>query len=95
MSAVRLSVKAIVVSDGRLLVLRCRDAAGDWYMLPGGGVSFAETVHQALERECLEEAGARIQVGLCDSFGTTSPEITSSLIRIRTSTKSSSGLPAN
>jgi len=37
MPGVRLSVKAIIVRDGRLLVLKCRDDAGIWYALPGGG----------------------------------------------------------
>jgi hypothetical protein len=37
MSRVRLSAKAIIIQDGRLLIVRNRDSSGDWYMLPGGG----------------------------------------------------------
>jgi ADP-ribose pyrophosphatase YjhB (NUDIX family) len=62
MNTVRLSVKAIIVRDGKLLVLRCRDAEGDWYMLPGGGQEHGETVHEALRRECVEEVGYDVRV---------------------------------
>jgi 8-oxo-dGTP diphosphatase len=66
MSGVRLSIKAIIIRDGRLLVLRNRDAAGDWYMLPGGGQESGETVPAALRRECQEEIGSDVTVGrLC------------------------------
>lgn len=50
MSDIRLSVKAIIVEGGQLLALKCRDAEGDWFMLPGGGQGFGETVHEALEQ---------------------------------------------
>jgi 8-oxo-dGTP pyrophosphatase MutT (NUDIX family) len=61
-NAVRLSVKAIVVRDDALLVLRCRDDDGDWYLLPGGGQERGETVHEALQRECREEIGCEVQI---------------------------------
>ena len=60
---VRLSVKAIIIQDGRLLVLKNQDEAGDWYSLPGGGQDHGETIPAALNRECLEEIGARVTVG--------------------------------
>lgn len=58
-----MSVKAIIVVDGKVLALRCRDDDGDWFMLPGGGQAFGETVHDALKRECLEEAGCEVRIG--------------------------------
>lgn len=63
MANVRLSVKAIVIKDDQILLLKCRDEQGDWFMLPGGGVGYKETTHQALERECFEETGYRIRIG--------------------------------
>jgi 8-oxo-dGTP diphosphatase len=63
MANVRLSVKAIIVQHGRLLVLKNCDSAGDWYMLPGGGQEHGETILAALNRECLEEIGSEVTVG--------------------------------
>ncbi len=63
MRSVRLSVKAIIIREGRLLVLRCRDQSGVWYVLPGGGQMAGETLDQALKRECLEELGCEIRMG--------------------------------
>lgn len=60
---VRISVKAVVVVDGRLLLLKHRDAEGDWYSLPGGGQTHGETVIEAVQRECLEETGLRVRIG--------------------------------
>jgi ADP-ribose pyrophosphatase YjhB (NUDIX family) len=63
MTGVRLSVKAIIVRNGRLLVLKCRDEQGCWYVLPGGGQHVGETLDQALRRECLEELGCEVRMG--------------------------------
>ncbi|MBW3590122.1 MAG: NUDIX domain-containing protein [Actinobacteria bacterium] len=63
MSEIRLSLKAIIFLDGRLLASRCRDHDGDWYMLPGGGQMYGETIPESLMRECLEEAGCHVEVG--------------------------------
>lgn len=54
---VRLSAKALVVKDGRLLLMRARDPWGTYYLLPGGGQKNGETLPDALRRECLEETG--------------------------------------
>ena len=59
----RNSAKAIVVLDGRLLVTRHVDELGNWYLLPGGGQRFGETLVEAVMREALEETGARLRVG--------------------------------
>jgi ADP-ribose pyrophosphatase YjhB (NUDIX family) len=56
------SVKAIIVVDGRLLVTRNQDEAGDYYLLPGGGQEHGESLRDALRRECREEIGADVEV---------------------------------
>jgi ADP-ribose pyrophosphatase YjhB (NUDIX family) len=59
----RNSVKAIIIQDGRLLVLRKKDNGGTYTVLPGGGQNHGETLHQALKREVFEEIGAKVKIG--------------------------------
>ncbi len=63
MRPVRTSAKAIILHDGKLLVLKFHDENGDWYQLPGGGQEPGETLPEAVKRECLEEASAEVVVG--------------------------------
>ena len=60
---IRTAAKAVIVRDGKLLVLRCRDESGEGHALPGGGQAPEEPLDQTLVRECLEEIGARVRVG--------------------------------
>lgn len=59
----RVSVKALIVDRGRLLLPLHRDGAGLYYILPGGGQEAGETVAAALVRECREELGVEVAVG--------------------------------
>ena len=62
-SKIRNSAKAIIVRDGHMLVLVKGDVNGkEFYILPGGGQNFGETLHEALHRECIEEIGAKIEI---------------------------------
>jgi 8-oxo-dGTP diphosphatase len=61
----RVIVAAAIIADGR--VLACErssppEAAGRWEF-PGGKVEPGESDQQALARECVEELGARVEVG--------------------------------
>ena len=61
--AIRNSSKALLVSDGRILVNRCADREGRiYYDLPGGGQHDGETMEEALVREVLEETGYHVRV---------------------------------
>ena len=62
MQSPRLSVKAIIIRDGRILTMRGNDPWGDYYLLPGGGQHHGESVPEALQRECLEEIGTTVQI---------------------------------
>jgi 8-oxo-dGTP diphosphatase len=59
----RNSAKAIIIQDGRLLVLQMVDQEGDFCILPGGGQKHGEPLTDALKRECLEEIGASVRIG--------------------------------
>jgi ADP-ribose pyrophosphatase YjhB (NUDIX family) len=63
LKTVRNSAKAIIIADGRLLAVRNVTAGVAWYLLPGGGQNHGETLVEALERECTEEASIEIEVG--------------------------------
>ncbi|MDA8132182.1 MAG: NUDIX domain-containing protein [Elusimicrobia bacterium] len=60
---VRVSAKAILIRNGRLLLMRARDRTGVYYLLPGGGQRNGETLHEALARECAEETGILVGPG--------------------------------
>ncbi len=63
MKTVRISAKAIIIEDGKLLLIANRDHQGEWFMLPGGGQEYGETLMTALSRECVEETGSSVVVG--------------------------------
>ena len=48
--------------DTLLLVNHVRDGRSYW-LLPGGGLDYGETLAQALEREMMEECAVRIRAG--------------------------------
>ena len=61
----RAAARALIVCGGKLLAIHMRDAAngGDFYVLPGGGQRFGETLHETLRRECREELRAELVIG--------------------------------
>jgi 8-oxo-dGTP pyrophosphatase MutT (NUDIX family) len=63
MRRVRTSAKALIIQRGQLLLNLHRDALGPWYTLPGGGQQPGETLVEAVQRECQEEAGVQVRVG--------------------------------
>jgi 8-oxo-dGTP diphosphatase len=59
----RYAAKALIIENERLLCLRKEGDIGKYYVLPGGGQEPGELLAGALVRECLEELGARVEVG--------------------------------
>ncbi|KAF0207602.1 MAG: hypothetical protein FD171_1661 [Actinobacteria bacterium] len=53
----RVRVAAVVVIDGKILLVRQRRTGEPYYLLPGGGVDAGETLAEALTREVREETG--------------------------------------
>jgi 8-oxo-dGTP diphosphatase len=60
---VRPAIKALIVRDGALLVTVNSHWTPEFYLLPGGGQQFGESMHEAVVRECREEIGAEVTVG--------------------------------
>ena len=69
----RVGVKAIIIQNEKLLVVKKRDGKGVFYSFPGGGQEAGETLTQAVQREVLEETGLGVQVGpllfVCEYIG--------------------------
>lgn len=61
---IRNAVRALVVRDGSVLLLK-KDGGGqgERYALPGGAQDTGETLIQALDRECQEEIGTSVEIG--------------------------------
>lgn len=59
----RVRVAALLLLDGKVVVVRHRSAGQPYHLLPGGGVDYRETLESALKREVLEETGFVITVG--------------------------------
>ena len=54
--------RAIIIKEGKILLIeRVRDD-GSYWVLPGGGVEEGEREEQALVRECKEELGLDVKV---------------------------------
>jgi len=59
LDTIRNAVRALIIRDGKLLVLKKIDGS---YTLPGGAHDPGETLEQGLQRECLEEIGTEVQI---------------------------------
>ena len=70
--SVRIRVAALIVKDGRLLMVEHEKDSARYWLLPGGGVRRGESLADALRREFMEELGVAITVGapafMCDSI---------------------------
>ena len=63
MKPIRNSIKAIIIRDRHVLLIKNIDQDGFWYVFPGGGQNAGEDMLAALRRECFEETGISISVG--------------------------------
>ncbi|HYC55841.1 MAG TPA: NUDIX hydrolase [Candidatus Binatia bacterium] len=60
----RVAVGAVVVRDGRvLLVERGKSPSSGMWAVPGGSVELGESLAQAVEREVMEETGVTVLAG--------------------------------
>jgi len=59
----RIRVAVALEEEGRLLLIRHQKAGKSYWLVPGGGVDYGESVRQAAIREMEEETGLLVQVG--------------------------------
>jgi 8-oxo-dGTP diphosphatase len=52
---------AIIIRNGKLLLIHRHKPGRDYYVLPGGGVEFDETFEEACIREVKEETGLKVR----------------------------------
>lgn len=69
---VSVRVSGFLVREGALLLVAHRKKGEIYWLLPGGGVEFGESLKAALAREFREELGIDVDVGpllfMCDSI---------------------------
>ncbi|MCP4133944.1 MAG: NUDIX hydrolase [bacterium] len=69
---VRVRVAGIIIDNGKLLLIAHKKNGNIYWLLPGGGVEFGESLDQALKREFLEELNISVTVHsvalVCDSI---------------------------
>lgn len=58
---IRISAKAVIIQNGKLLAIKLNDGKEEWYILPGGGQDCEERLPQTVEREVREEAGIEVK----------------------------------
>ena len=63
MQHIRIRAAGILVKEDRILLVRHEKNGKSYWLLPGGGVDFGESVADGLKREFREEVGLDIQVG--------------------------------
>jgi ADP-ribose pyrophosphatase YjhB (NUDIX family) len=55
-------VRAVIIKDGKILLIKRTKSDLVYWVIPGGGVEMGETNKEALIRECKEELGVDIEV---------------------------------
>ena len=63
---IRVAAKAVVIDGGEVLLTRNLnpdDPGGEFYLLPGGGQHYGESLSECVRREVFEETGYGVSVG--------------------------------
>jgi ADP-ribose pyrophosphatase YjhB (NUDIX family) len=58
---IRIRVSGVLSEKGKVLLVQHEKNGKQYWLLPGGGVDFGETLEEALEREFLEETSLKVR----------------------------------
>lgn len=59
----RTRVGVLIVRGDELLLVKHRRDDHEYWLLPGGGLDYGESIHDCAVRECKEELGLDVEVG--------------------------------
>ncbi len=59
----RVRAAGILIKDGKILLIRHQKGKNSYWLLPGGGVDYGETMEASLKREFLEECNIDVEIG--------------------------------
>ncbi len=60
---IRNRVAVILVQDGKILLVQHEKYGKNYWLLPGGGVEYGETLEEAARRELMEECSLDVRLG--------------------------------
>jgi len=60
---IKIRVAVAIVKENRILLVQHEKGGRKYWLLPGGGVKYAETLAEAGRRELLEETGYEVEIG--------------------------------
>ncbi|MFA5061305.1 MAG: NUDIX hydrolase [Candidatus Pacearchaeota archaeon] len=52
----------VTIRDGKVLLVNSKYDDGEYYLFPGGGVEFGETIEEGAIRETFEETGFKVKI---------------------------------
>lgn len=58
----RIRIAVVIVQDDRILLVQHRKGPKCYWLLPGGGLDFGETIEECVRRELLEETNLEVKL---------------------------------
>ena len=88
----RIRVGSIIINDNKILLIAHKKDGEIYWLIPGGGVDFGESLEDALKREMMEELNIKVKVGKpCMMFDSIEPSGKRHIVNIYFETEHVSG----